>query len=234
MFEHEALWKKKVYLDKCLYHYNNKLTLELIAAAKKLQIEMEKIQLGGDPVILAPLHTVSDVVVGTLCSYLDTEKILIISNHDYHSIGPDEKVKLDAQKMQLINPKQLNIPTLKSIIRKVKSHENVFVLYPDVPPEVTWKLSGKSMRTFDCKLFSRQARLHSGLSELAKMTKAKVLFFCMVDKGGVLDVVISGVLPWNLIAERSPTIIENAIRQYSEQWLLWHTPSLFYFNSADR
>lgn len=234
VFEHSLLWQKKTFLDKCLYFYNNQLTSELISAANKLQSEVDIIKADGFPVILAPLHTVSDVVVGTLCSYIKADNILIISNHDYHSIGPEEEAKLKVQKMQLINPKHLSVTVLKKIIKKIKTHESVFVIYPDVPPEVTWKLSRKSMRTYDCSLFYRKARLHSGLAEMAKMAKAKVLFFCLHDQEGILDVEILGALSWDVITERSPDLIEQSIRRYSSQWLLWHTPSLFYFNSADR
>ncbi|HDO1313432.1 hypothetical protein ACE1B4_07990 [Aeromonas veronii] len=231
---HYRLWMQKKYLDRSLYYHNKNLIHELTVAATQLQQHIDAITKTGHPVILAPLHTISDVVVGTLCSYLNTGQVLIISNHENESIGMDEVSKLNAHNMQLLNPQKIGVSELKRIIKQVKQHQSLFVIYPDVTPEITARLSRKAMRTFDCELFARKARLHSGLADLAKMTKATVLFFCLVEKQRTLAVDVVGTLPWHEILSASPKLIEQTIQAHADQWLLWHSPSLFYFNSADR
>lgn len=233
-FIHRKLWQEKKILDRCIYFNNRQLDIELSSAASHLQASINDILSSGNTVILAPLHMVSDVAVGVFLSYLGAESVSIISNHDFESIGPNEKSILNEKKINLINPSSIGGGALKNIIKNIKNNKILFAIYPDAPPEMTWRLSQKSMRTFDCKIFSRKARLHSGLADLAKITKSTVLFFCLVDNGHSLNVDIIGSLTWDNIMRLSPELIEKTIRNHSDSWLLWHTPSLFYFNSADK
>ena len=89
------------------------------------------------------------------------------------------------------------------------------------------------MRTCDCSLFGRPAHLHSGLNELARLSQSQVVFFGLYSDHGHLRLAIFGHSPSDELPSRTPAIIEQALRDYPQAWLLWYSPSFFYFNNVN-
>lgn len=233
---HLTLWAKKRCLEKAFYFHNKSLLREVKMCAVKLQAQVEVLRATGTPVIFAPMHTISDMLAAMVCGFVTPGNLAIISSHKTNSLGPDEAAGYAALNMTLVkfHPVDSNPVVLKQILRSVKNHSTNLLVYPDVLPEVTERVFKKSMRTTDCKMFDRPAKIHSGLSELSRMAGATVIFFCLFERDGKLDIDILDQVQFAHVPEATPNIIQRAITSYPYVWLLWHSPSFFYFNSANR
>ncbi|TMU73966.1 hypothetical protein FGA82_22115 [Pseudomonas fluorescens] len=234
----KSLWRQKDYLEKSIYLHRAKHVRELRACAQKLERAAAQIRLGGRPIIFAPLHIVSDVipVLVVASMNLGCSHATVISSHGQGvALGPFEADSLKGLNLNLtqLDPLTLNSGEFKAAIQAIKQDRTHFVVFPDILPEITYRLNRKSMRTFDCSLFGRPAKLHSGLNDIARLAGATALFFCLIEQGGQLDIDILASVPAEQLPEQGPRVIEAAIRQHAEQWLLWHSPSLFYFNPSE-
>lgn len=229
---HSLLWSVKKNMDKCLYLNDEKIIFELRKCALQLEEGIKDIENKEKPVILAPMHMVSDVLVSVMCGFISSKETLVISTHKDDLLGINEEQSLNNMGVNLkkIDPAEINTGSLRTVIRSVKTQETYLVIFPDAPPEVTLSLTGKSMRTMDCTLFGKPARLHSGLKELARLCNAQVIFFGLSHQGNALSLTVFGVADAKELSYRTPYFIEKALRAHSKDWLLWYTPSFFYFN----
>lgn len=234
----KSLWRKKNYLEKSIYFHRAKQVRELRACAQKLELAAAEIRLSGRPVLFAPLHTVSDVIpvlVVASMSLGHSHATAISSHGQCAALGPLEAESLKGLKINLtqMDPLDLKPGEFKAAIAAIKHHRTNFVVFPDILPEITYRLNHKSMRTYDCSLFGRPAKLHSGVNDIARLSGATALFFCLIEKDGNLDIDILESVPAAKLIAEGPRVIEAAIRKHATQWLLWHSPSLFYFNPSD-
>jgi hypothetical protein len=234
----KSLWRQKDYLEKSLYFHRAQQVRALRACAQKLERAAAEIRLGGQPILFAPLHVVSDVLAVLVVASMNLghNHATAISSHGQGvALGPLEAESLKGLNINLtqMDPLALKPGEFKAAIKAIKQHRTHFVVFPDILPEITYRLNRKSMRTYDCSLFGRPAKLHSGLNDIARLSGATALFFCLMEKDGQLDIDILQAVPAAKLTEEGPRVIEAAIRKHARQWLLWHSPSLFYFNPAD-
>lgn len=230
-----VLWKKKYHLEKAIYFHRAKKVAELRACAQKLERVAAEIRLSGRPVIFAPLHTLSDVTSVLVVGSMRGHATAISSHGQCDLLGPREAESLIGLKINLkqLDPLAMSSREFKASIQSIKENRTNFILFPDILPEITFRLNRKSMRTYDCTLFGRPAKLHSGLNDIARLSGATALFFCLIEKDGRLDLDILAPVPAAQLTEEAPRVIEAAIRKHAKYWLLWHSPSLFYFNPSD-
>jgi hypothetical protein len=226
---HFLLWRKKAYLEKALHARNPTLIQEMTACGAELNRHLLALGEASGAIILAPMHMVSDIVAGSICSFV-SRPIFAISTHRQGSVGASEATFLADHRITLLDPGSNSGAKLKSAILATKRLQSFLVVYPDVPPEVSLHLTKKPMRTFSCEIFGKPALLHSGISELANLANAQVVFFCLTEIEGKLAVEITATLPANRLLAQMPAVIEAAIARYPQNWLLWHFSSLFYFN----
>lgn len=229
-----ALWAEKALRDSLFYHGDKKTVAQLQQCAEALDSAINQLGDSPRPVILAPLHMVSDVLAGIVCGLLPGNGVRIISTHLDGAVGPreSEALRRSKVKMSLVDPGSISSSDLKKIIRDIRGQRCRLVIFPDAPPEVTWHLTGKHMRSEDCQLFDRPARIHSGLSELAKLSDAQVLFFGLVRRQGRLKLRVYGVAQPDEVTVQLPRMLETALLTDPQDWLLWHTPSLYYFHPS--
>lgn len=229
-----ALWVEKALRDSLFYHGDKKTIAQLQQCAEALNSAINQLDDSPRPVILAPFHMVSDVLAGIVCGLLPGSGVSIISTHLDGAVGPHESEALQRNKvkMSLVDPGGISSAELKKLIRDIRAQRCRLVIYPDAPPEVTWHLTRKHMRSEDCHLFNRPARIHSGLSELAKLSDAQVLFFGLVRHQGRLKLRVYGVAQPDEVAVQLPRVLETALLNDPQDWLLWHTPSFYYFHPS--
>lgn len=230
-----SIWLRKHLFDYHLGRRNPILLAQLEQCADTINqyiLTMDQ----NHPVILAPMHFVSDLVVGVMSSMVSPRRAIIISTHEDDALceNEDEVLRLLNISMKKSNPLHIKISELKSLIRSVKQRKENFIIYPDALPEVTYQLTQKNMKTFKCHLFKREAKLHYGIVELARMCDAQVLFYGIYyDKEKQkINVDIYGESSHQELEVNAPKFIEGAILKHPEDWMLWSSPSFFYFNAA--
>lgn len=226
-------WSEKRLLDNALYHNDTRLLAQLHACGAELTDYLRLHTDPNRPVILSPLHMVSDVLASVLCALINPGETLVISTHADDTLGNNEAQSLEAMGVRLkkLNPLASDGPALKALLRKVRSRQSQLVIFADAPPEVTLRLTRKAMRCDEYLLFGRPARLHAGVSELARLSNAQVVFFGLHQQHRRLQLACFGVADASNLKHVLPHVIEQALCRHPESWLLWHSPSFFYFNA---
>lgn len=232
---HMRLWSEKKLKEMLLYMNDEQTLAQLRECARELEVYM-RINLSSDkPIILSPLHMISDVLASVMCGFISASETLVISTHKDDTLGSNETASLKKMGVNLVrlDPEFTDTSALKRLLRNVKARTSQLVIFADAPSEITLSLTGKQMRTYDCPLFGRPAHLHSGLSELARLSQSQVVFFGLYSERGRLRLAIFGHAQAEELPSLTPIIIEQALQNFPQAWLLWYTPSFFYFNNLN-
>lgn len=227
------VWRMKYILDMAIYLQNPDVIKNMHELRDELNLYLNKIRTQGKTPLLAPLHMSSDMAASVLCSMVEPKIASVISIYKLADFGPEERKSMDILgiDLQQINPLESS-RKLAHAIKQCRHNTLNLVVFPDALPQSTYKIVGKMMPTKPVKLFNRQGKLHLGLDRIAHLMKAEVLFFYIYMQEGKLRLRLFPVVPQEEIEQHSTAIIETALREHPESWLLWHYPSLFYFNSS--
>lgn len=232
--KHNLVWLEKKILEKCLYMNDEWLTDELKKCAEMLDKKIRAIFDENTPIILAPMHMVSDVLVSVMCGYLSnsSKKTVVISTHETNKLGNDENSSLINLGVNLIkiDPALIQGSELKRVVRDVNKRKINLLIFPDAPPEVTLSLTNKTMRTFRCNLFNKPAKIHSGIKDLARLSNASVIVFGLSYECHKLTLNVYGTASSINLDCQLPLLIEKALKKNPCEWLLWYTPSFFSFD----
>nr|EIL1984092.1 ABC transporter [Providencia rettgeri] len=212
---------------------NRQIMSQIEACTHKLNQIVEPLHEQQVPVILAPLHMVSDVlatIVGAGTSpknatvivsssaeqtkFDDTARILGGINLSYCSIHQEDKSLAK---------------NLMTLMTETASGQKNMIIFPDITPDYTIHTGEGINNKLACRLFNRPAKLHSGVVRLSKVISAQVVFYNLYCKNGIQINIYPPVHATD-IAKQLPIIIEKTIRDYPNDWLLWHSHSLYFIN----
>lgn len=222
-------------LESALHHGNTTLLRDLETCSAKLQSCIDSLP-DDKPVMFAPLHGVSGHVASAVCALAGLRNVSVVSAYPDDVLGATETDVLTqlGSTMDHLNIRDLTGPELRKCLSRVTAKKTHLVIFPDALPEYTEDVAGRPMRTSSLRLFGRQARLHTGLEDLARLAKARVIYFCMTtDAKGRVGINILASLGWDEIKEKNGEIIESGIRAHHDSWMLWSVTSLFYLNPSN-
>lgn len=229
---HRRQWRQTI-LDRALLSRNRTLVDELTRCAETLRLHVERIERDGGRVLLAPLHCVSDMASAVLCTRLGGPTWIV--THHRPLPGRDVQLARAGSDARFIHPAADDaVPRYQAAVRALRRREGRLVLFPDAPPEITRHLFERDMPTKGCRIFGRPALLHDGVAAMARMSGAHVLVFALRETGGRFALDVLATLPPDDVTDGLPAVIEAALRDRPDQWLLWHAPSFFHFRAGDQ
>lgn len=209
------------------YGTNQGLLQELESCSQQLNAIVEPLHRDGHPVVLAPLHMVSDVLAGIVASKVCPGHATIIVSSSAEQFLPENRFPIAYCS---IHEDQHQIASrLMASLNEAVEHKTNIVLFPDITPEFTAQDNISGSAKSKHRLFGRSAHLHSGIIRLSRMMSAKVVFFNLYYDDGV-KIAIQPPVSHREVKSKIAEIIEQSISNYPDEWLLWHTHSLFFFN----
>ncbi|MEX6226359.1 hypothetical protein AB6F55_16995 [Providencia hangzhouensis] len=116
-----------------------------------------------------------------------------------------------------------------TLMTETASGQKNMIIFPDITPDYTIHTGEGINNKLACRLFNRPAKLHSGVVRLSKVISAQVVFYNLYCKNGIQINIYPPVHATD-IAKQLPIIIEKTIRDYPNDWLLWHSHSLYFIN----
>lgn len=225
--------RRRLALHSALYHTEPGLMAMIADCAATLARTRDERLPGGTPCIFAPLHVCADAVAAMTVAMVAPRRTHVYSIYPDGYFGASQMSRLQACGLELIQHHPDEAPAQqRAMIRELRAGTANLVIFPDILPQFTTGLLGRQMRTRPVSLFGRPARLHCGAEELARLAGATVIPFYIHWADGRLAIrVFDPCADTDGVAR----CIEQALREHGDQWLLWHFPSLFYFNDgADR
>lgn len=183
------------------------------------------------PVVLAPLHSVSDILAAMVGAGVTPGKASVVvssSAERYTSeIRKTGDVALSYCSIHQDNTQLAG--ELMSLIADMIAGQRNMIIFPDITPDYTVQTHEAQSSKIACRLFGRPAKLHSGVVRLSRVMSAQVIFYHLYYQQGI-KIKIHSPLPAKNVAVNMPTIIENTMRDYPNDWLLWHSHSLYFIN----
>jgi len=223
--------RRQLLVEAVTYGRNRWALQELAACSAQLNAVVEPLQRAGQPVILAPLHMVSDILSTMVGATVYPGKATVITSRsaDVYSAADRQLGGLDLTYCSIHEDSKNIAGNLMTSVMEAAENQRNIILFPDITPDFTHFASKGQAEKLQCRLFGRPASLHSGIIRLARMMSAKVIFYHLYFDNG-LKIHIHEPVPAKKLKDEMPRIIEQSIRAHSTDWMLWHSHSLFFIN----
>lgn len=183
------------------------------------------------PVVLAPLHCVSDILAAMVGAGVTPGKASVVVSSSAESYTAASR-KMGGVALSYCSIHQDNTALaseLMALMTNVSEGRENMIIFPDIPADYTVQTHEAQSGKIRCRLFDRPAKLHSGVQRFSRIVAAQVVFYHLYYQQGIKIKIYSPLSPKE-VAAKLPTIIENTLRDYPQDWLLWHSHSLYFIN----
>ncbi|CAI1003261.1 Uncharacterised protein [Serratia entomophila] len=225
------LMQRRRLLDfSAVYAKNPALLGQLARCSARLNQVVEPLHRSGAPVILAPMHTVSDVLAALVGAgaYPGLATVVVSGDVQEHlRQAPEWQARLEL--CSIHDDQRLIAGQLTQAMLAAADHRRNIILFPDITPDYTLNSNKDPSAKLACRLFDRPAHLHSGIARLSRALRAQVVFYALYYDDGIHIQIEAPVAAEN-IRRALPEVVERTMVRHADDWLLWHSHSLFFIN----
>ncbi|EFV1354223.1 hypothetical protein HRM90_003557 [Salmonella enterica] len=204
---------------------------QIDCCAEELRRVAKKVVDAGTPLILAPLHMMSDVAAVIVASRANPIKstVVVSSNANEWNARARAQGNIDVDYCSVEQNTHGIGLSLATACIDVSEGTRGLIVFADMVPDYSMRSSDKAQDKFLCRMFNRPSYLHNGLIRLSKVTKADVIFFHLYYDQQIKIRVLPAISYKN-VRNELPEVIEQAITQFPQDWLLWHQHCLYFIN----
>jgi lauroyl/myristoyl acyltransferase len=210
---------------------NSQVMAQLERCKAELNAVVEPLHQAGSPVVLAPLHMVSDVLAGMVggAAYPGQATVIVSVSAEIYNERARQQGGVNLSYCSIHDDNRAIAGNLMSAMMEAADHQRNIIIFPDITPDYTVNTNDAETAKLHCKLFNRPANVHSGVIRIARALSAQVVFYYLYyDKE--IKIHIYPPVPARRLKAELPDIIEASITRHPEDWLLWHSHSLFFIN----
>ncbi|MBF7978370.1 MULTISPECIES: ABC transporter [Rahnella] len=213
------------------YGQNKEIIAQLNSFSDQLSAVVKPLHDSGIPVVLAPMHMVSDILAGIIAANVFPGKgtIIVSSNAEDYQEKDRSKAGVNLTYCSIHSNNEGIANNIMSTCFDAAEHKTNIILFPDIVPEYTHSSGAQFSSKIKCKLFNRSANIHSGVYRLARTLSAKIVFYHLYFDDG-LKIYVHTPLESKDAPVEIPKLIESAITRHPQDWLLWHLHSLYFIN----
>ncbi|CAI2488895.1 Uncharacterised protein [Serratia ficaria] len=215
-----------------VYAHNGPLLEQLARCSARLNRVVEPLHRAGVPVILAPMHTVSDVLAALVGAdvYPGRATVIVsgdVQQHFQRAPAHGWRQRLDC--CSIHDDQRRVAGKLAQAVLEAADHRRNIILFPDITPDYTLHGNSGPTAKLACRLFHRPAQLHSGIVRLSRALRAQMVCYSLYYDRGIHIRIDEPVAAEN-IRLALPGLVEQAMVRHADDWLLWHSHSLFFIN----
>ncbi|PXW41377.1 hypothetical protein DET57_11551 [Klebsiella oxytoca] len=183
------------------------------------------------PVVLAPLHCVSDILAAMVGAGVTPGKasVVVSSSAESYTVASRAMGGVALSYCSIHQDNTSLASELMALMTNVSEGRENMIIFPDIPADYTVQTHEAQSGKISCRLFGRPAKLHNGVQRFSRIVSAQVVFYHLYYQRGIKIKIYSPLSPKE-VAATLPTIIENTLRDYPQDWLLWHSHSLYFIN----
>ncbi len=210
---------------------NPQVLAQLEQCKAQLNAIVEPLHQAGQPVVLAPLHMVSDVLAGMVGGgvFPGQATVIVSVSAEIYEEKARQLGGVNLSYCSIHDDSRAIAGNLMTAIMEAAEHQRNIIIFPDITPDYTVNTNEAETAKLHCRLFNRPANLHSGVIRIARALSAQVVFYYLYyDKE--IKIHIYPPMPARSLKAQLPEIIEESIARHPGDWLLWHSHSLFFIN----
>ena len=225
--------QRRQWLDIAAVHARNaSLMNHLARCSAQLNQVVEPLHRAGVPVLLAPMHTVSDVLATLVGADVYPGRATVIVSGDVHTFvrrAPEGEWRQRLDYCSIHDDPRHIAGTLSQAMLEAAEHRRNIILFPDITPDYTLNSKQNASAKLACHLFGRPAHLHSGIVRLSRALRAQVVCYSLYFDRGI-RIHIEEPVAADKVGRAMPAFVERTLRRHADDWLLWHSHSLFFIN----
>ncbi|WP_380183026.1 ABC transporter [Kalamiella sp. sgz302252] len=224
-------YRRRLFELAATFGQNPQLLAQLERCKTELDAVVKPLHQAGSPVVLAPLHMVSDVLAGIVGSAVFPGKATVIVSASVENYDQQTRqaAGINLSYCSIHDDNRAIADNLTSAIMAAATNQQNIMLFPDITPDYTAQGQAAKSAKLGCRLFGRPARLHSGIIRIARALAAQVVFYYLYYDKGIKIYIYQPVASRDLKG-KLPEIIEASLRRHPDDWTLWHSHSLFFIN----
>lgn len=161
------LMQRRQWLDiAAVYARNAALMKHLAHCSAQLDRVVEPLHRAGVPVLLAPMHTVSDVLATLVGANVYPRRATVIVSGDVQAFArraPEGEWRQRLDYCSIHDDPRHIAGTLSQAMLEAAEHRRNIILFPDITPDYTLHSNQDPAAKLACHLFGRPAHLHSGI-----------------------------------------------------------------------
>ena len=230
--DHAMIGHRRRLLDlAATFGKNPEVLAQLACCTTQLNAVVEPLHQARQPVVLAPLHMVSDVLAGIVGSgvFPGQATVIVSASAEIYQEKARQQGGVNLSYCSIHEDSRAIAGNLMTAIMEAAEHRRNIMIFPDITPDYTVNTNEANTAKLPCQLFGRPANLHSGILRIARALSAQVVFYSLYYDNGI-HIHIEPPMAARTLKTRLPGVIEGAIARHPEDWLLWHAHSLFFIN----
>ncbi|WP_308564467.1 ABC transporter [uncultured Klebsiella sp.] len=204
---------------------------EIQACTRELDAIVAPLVAQKTPVVLAPLHCVSDILAAIVGAGVTPGKasVVVSSSAESYTVASRKTGGVALSYCSIHQDNRSLASELMALLTNVSEGRENMIIFPDIPADYTVQTHEAQSGKINCRLFGRPAKLHNGVQRFSRIVSAQVVFYHLYYQQGI-KIKIYPPQSAKEVATTLPTIIENTLRDYPQDWLLWHSHSLYFIN----
>lgn len=213
------------------YGENPQVLAQLARCQAELNAVVEPLHQAGQPVVLAPLHMLSDVLAGMVGAgvFPGQATVIVSASAEVYHENARQRAGVNLSYCSIHDDNREIAGNLAGAIMQAADHQRNIMIYPDITPDYTINTNEAKTAKLSCRLFDRPAHLHSGVIRIARALSAQVVcYYLYYDQE--IKIHIYPPMAARSLKAKLPEIIETSIARHPGDWLLWHSHSLFFIN----
>ncbi|HDC4352366.1 TPA: ABC transporter [Enterobacter cloacae] len=225
--------RRRLLEEAATWAQNPALLQQMRTCAAELNAVVTPLYQQNAPYILAPLHTVSDVLAAIIGASVTPGKasVVVSSSAELYSAPARAFGGVALDYCSIHQENKTLASNLMDLITDVAAGQRNMIIFPDITPDYTSQAEGMLVAKQPCRLFGRSARLHGGVVRLSGAIAAQVVFYHL-SYDNRLRIHIHPPVSSQHVASALPDNIESTLRASPQEWLLWHSHSLYFINHS--
>ena len=204
---------------------------QMQACTRELDTVVAPLAAQKTPIVLAPLHCVSDILAAMVGAGVGVGKasVVVSSSAESYTLASRNMGGVALSYCSIHQDNTSLAGSLMALMNSVSEGRENMIIFPDIPADYTAQTHEAQSGKIHCRLFGRPANLHNGVQRFSRIVSAQVVFYHLYYQQGIKIKIYSPLSPKE-VTKNLPIIIEDTLRNYPQDWLLWHSHSLYFIN----
>ena len=179
---------------------------QMQACTRELDAVVAPLAAQKTPVVLAPLHCVSDILAAMVGAGVTPGKasVVVSSSAESYTVASRKMGGVALSYCSIHQDNTSLASELMALMTNVSAGRENMIIFPDIPADYTVQTPEAQSGKISCRIFGRPAKLHSGVQRFSRIVSAQVVFYHLYYQHGIKIKIYSPLRPKEVAAKWLP------------------------------